>query len=122
MRTQAHFFLKNYDEAHAAYSKALALAPNDELIAQALADVAAEQTRQLRRARLQKMISDIQTQQLCPQVITLIWTGRAQVVLSPHQHSRIASGARVLARVQVYLNDHGLMDDDVLEVNLGQSC
>ena len=72
MHTQAHFFLKNYDEAHAAYSKALALAPNDELIAQALADVAAEQTRQLRRARLQKMISHIKTQQLCPQVMMLL--------------------------------------------------
>jgi tetratricopeptide (TPR) repeat protein len=33
---QAHFFLRNYDEAHAAYTKALELAPNDELIAQVL--------------------------------------------------------------------------------------
>jgi Flp pilus assembly protein TadD len=31
-KAAAHFFLKNYDEAHSAYSKALELAPNDELI------------------------------------------------------------------------------------------
>jgi hypothetical protein len=40
---QAHFFLQNYDEAHAAYSRARELAPNDELVAQALANVIEEQ-------------------------------------------------------------------------------
>lgn len=80
-KAAAHFFLTQFDEAHAAYSKALELAPNDQLIAQALADVTAEQARLLRRARLQKVIALLNTQKPCP---------------------------------QVYLNDHGLMDDDVL--------
>lgn len=67
-KAAAHFFLKNYDEAHAAYSKALELAPNDQLISQALADVTAEQARVLRQARLQKIITLIRTQQPLPQI------------------------------------------------------
>jgi hypothetical protein len=82
-KAAAHFFLSNFDEAHAAYSKALALAPNDELIARALADVTAEQARLLRRARLQRIIATVKTQKPCP---------------------------------QVYLNDHGLADEDVLQL------
>jgi len=49
---QAHFFLKNYDEAHAAYSRALELAPNDELIAQARCSCQYEHTNYTRKLHI----------------------------------------------------------------------
>uniref|UniRef100_A0A7S0ENX4 Uncharacterized protein n=1 Tax=Hanusia phi TaxID=3032 RepID=A0A7S0ENX4_9CRYP len=78
-KAAALFFMGELDQAHAAYSRALELDPKDELVRQALADVALEQVRKMRKQRLDKICKSLKSQKPQP---------------------------------QVYLNDHGLDDDD----------